>query len=350
MSQTILSANLKSKSGWGRFAAAAIVYAGFAVYLYQPYFKGFEHLHLRDIFVANVLLASLGCYLLSRRWVAGFWSSFFAGALYGFGPFMLSVAKFHPTAGSLAAAIPWLFLPAAFGPKDRLQWLRVPLSALPFLGIALFFQVSTHFRLFAIPIGSKLHLADLAGLLAPLVMVEKSLSVVGFYHVPIAVLLIGFLMLLAARRYSVMIVFGIGVVLACCDSFFDISPLIWLAIPVLCCSVLIGEGVQGLVCAGFADRKWVLAISITLGTLSIVTLLLATKYFSVFAGLGSEYARVFVQTAKMYILGTIAVAVVFFIARAKLQVHWLRLVLLCSASAVDIFLGARFIVDSIFAP
>jgi len=145
--------------------------------------------------------------------------------------------------------VPWLFCPAAFGPKAKLQWLRVPLSALPFLAIIAFFQVSAHYRLFAIPTQAKLHLADLAGLLAPLVMTDRSLTLVGFYHIPIAALIMGLSMLLAARRFGIMILFAIGTVLAFCGSFFNISPIIWLTIPILCCSVLIGEGIQGLVCA-----------------------------------------------------------------------------------------------------
>jgi hypothetical protein len=329
-----------------KFAAAAIIYAGLAVYLYQPYCKNFNR--LQYLIIVNVCLASPGCYLLSRRWVASFWGSFFAGAIYGFGPFALGLAGYHPTAGFLAAAMPWLFLPAAFGPKTRWRWLRVPLSALPFLAILLFFQVSAYYRLFAIPTQTRLHLADLAGLLAPLVMISKGITGIGFYHVPIAALVIGFSMLIAARRFGPICVFAVGTVLAFCDSFFNISPVIWLAMPVLCCSVLIGAGVQGLASAGFADRKWVLAATVIMGVLAIIALLLATEYFQVFAGLGTGYARLFVETAEMYILGAVAMAILYFMARAKLRIAPLRLVILCSAMAVDIFLGARFIVDKIF--
>ena len=49
----------------------------------------------------------------------------------------------------------------------------------------------------------------------------------------------------------------------------------------------------------------------------------------------------------MYIFGAIAVAIIFFMARAKLRIAALRWIILCSAMAVDIFLGARFIVDKI---
>ncbi len=328
------------------FAVTAVIYAGLAAYLYQPYFKNFNK--LQYLVVVNLCLASLGCFVLSRRWVSAFAGSFFAGAIYGFGPFVIGLAKFHPTTGFLAAIIPWLFCPAAFGPKAKWRWVRTPLSALPFLAILLFFQVSTHYRLFPVPTQAKLHLADMAGLLAPLVMAKRNLTLVGFYQVPIAPLIMGFLMLLAARRFGIMIIFCIGTVLAFCDSFLNIGPIMWLTIPVLCCSVLIGAGIQGLASAGSADRKWVLMTAVTLGVLSIITLLLATKYFQVFAGFGAKYAKLFLETAKMYILGAIAAGIIFFMARAKLRLCWLREVLLCSAMAVDIFFSARFIVDRIF--
>jgi len=82
--------------------------------------------------------------------------------------------------------------------------------------------------------------------------------------------------------------------------------------------------------------------------LSLTTLLLATRYYNIFAGFGSKYARLLVETAKMYILGAIAVAILYFMARAKLRVHWLRWVVLGLVTAVDIFFSARLIVDKIF--
>ena len=82
--------------------------------------------------------------------------------------------------------------------------------------------------------------------------------------------------------------------------------------------------------------------------LSLVTLLLATRYFEIFAGLGASYGKLFAETAKMYILGAIAVAILFFMSRARLRICWLRWIVLCSAMGVDIFLSARFIVDKIF--
>jgi hypothetical protein len=331
-----------------KLVAAAAIYAGFAIYLYLPYFKGFNALRLRDLFVVNVCLASLGCFLLSRRWVSSFWGSFFAGVLYGFGPYALGLAKFHETAGLLAACVPWLFCPAALGPKNKWRWLSWPLSALPFLAILAFFQVSIQYRLFAIPTQTKLHLDDLAGFLAPLVMAKRGLTLVGFYHIPIAPLIIGFAVLLTAKRLGIIVVLAAGTILAFCNSLFNVSPIAWLAVPVLCCSIIIGAGMQGLAWAGFADRKWVLFSATIMSACAIITLLLAAKCFRIILGFGKEYAELFVSTAYIYILGTITLFIIFFMARAKLRLHWLRWIILCSATAVDVFLGARFIVDRIF--
>jgi hypothetical protein len=331
---------------FGRFAAAAVVYIGFTVYLYQPYFNAFKK--LQCLILVNVCLASLGCFALSRRWVSSFLGSLFAGAIYGFGPFMLWLAGYHPTAGFLAATMPWLFLPAAFGPKGKWQWLRVPLAVLPFLAILLFFSTSSHYRLFAVPTQTRLHLTDLTGLAAPLVMAQQGLTLVGFYHVPIAALVMGFSMLFAARRFSILIIFCLGVILASCRPLLGVSPIIWLSFSVLCCSIIIGAGLQGLCSAGLSDRRWILLSMAFMAGLSIVALLQATKYFQVFMGFGDECANLFLTDAKMYIAGTVALLIIFFIARAKLRLHWLRWVVLGSATAVDIFFGARFVVDKIF--
>ena len=331
-----------------RFFAAAIFYAVFAGHLFWPYFRNFDR--WQYLLVVNVCLASLGCYVLSRRWVAGFAESFFAGAIYGFGPFLLGLVKFHPSAGFLAAAIPWLFCPAAFGFKEKWRWLRIPLVVLPFLAIVVFFQASTHYRLFAVSTQARLHPADLTGLFAPLITSKQNLTLIGFYHIPIAALVIGFCMMLAARRYSVIIIIVLGVVLSFCDalnSYVEVSPVMWLTVPVLCCSVLIAEGMQGLASAGFADRVWILITAAVMAALAIVTLLLATKYFQTFLGLGSGYAKLFTEAGKMYVLGAIVAAIIFFMIRAKLRMRLLRRLVLCAAMAVDIFIGARYIVDKI---
>jgi hypothetical protein len=333
-----------------KFFAAAVIYAGFAVYLYQPYFQNLKR--WQWFLPINLCLACLGCYLLSRRWISTFIGSFFAGATYGFGPFILGLTKFHPAASLLAASIPWLFCPAAFVGKTRWRWLSVPLSVLPFLGIFSAFQLFVYYRLFLIPISTTVHTADLLSLIAPFITAGRTTLLIGFYHISLAALAMGLVMLLKVRRLGIIVIFSAGLFLSLCGHLFslDVSPIIWLAVPILCCSILIGVGMQGLVCAGYADRNWVLFATGIMTVLAIVALLLATKYFQVFLDRAVEYAPAFdgfTETAKMYILGAIALAIIFFMTRAKLRLHWLRWTILCSAMAIDIFFGARFIVDRI---
>lgn len=283
--------------------------------------------------------------------MAGFLESFFAGAIYGFGPFMLGLAKFHPMAGLLAAVIPWLFCPAAYGFKEKWKWLRIPLAILPFLAIVAFFQISAYYRLFPVSLQARLHPEDLTGLFAPLITAKQKITLIGFYHIPIAAWIIGFCMMLAARRFSVVIIIILGVGLSFYDAFnsyVEVSPLMWLTIPVLCCSVLVGEGMQGFASAGFNDRAWILITTAVMVILAILTLLLATKYFQTFLGLGSGYARLFAEAGKMYVLGAIVTAIIFFMIRAKLRMQFLRRIVLSAAITVDLFIGARYIVDKVF--
>jgi hypothetical protein len=329
----------KSRIRFAKLAAAGI-YAGLALFLYQPHFKKFDS--LQYLVILNTYLAALGCFVLSRRWIGSFTGSFFAGAVYGFGPFSLWLSGYHPAVSLLVATIPWLLCPAVFFPK-RKWWISTLLSALPFLAILLAFQITARYRLFPVPIHTRLHLADLTGLFAPLVALERSTPLVGFYHVSIAALLLGFSMLLKARRFGILLILAAGVVLACFGPFFNISPILWLTIPVLCCSVVIGAGLQGLALAGYADRKWLLIITSIMTALAVAALLLATKYHNIFAGFGAKYANLLTHTAKLYLLGTIATGIIFFMARAKLRLTSLRLVILSLAMAADILFCASFI-------
>jgi len=334
------------RPGPGRFALAVLVYFAFAVYLYRPYFPNFQTVHY--LRVVNTCLASLGCYLLSRRWIGGFIPSIFAGAIYGFGPLALGLTtKSHAAAGFLVAAIPWLFCPAAFAPRTKWRRFGIPLSVLPAAAIVVFFQISLRFHFFPVPIQLKLHSGDLIGLLTPLVAARRKMTMVGFYHVPIAAIVMGVTMLVMARRYAVMAVFTVAAILAFADSLLGVSPIIWLLIAILCCSIVAGGGMQGLICAGFNDKKWILFVTGVSAALAITTLLLATECFQVFLGLGHTYGKLLTEAATMYILGAITLAILFVIVRAKLRLGFLRLLLLSAAMALDIFLGATFIIDEI---
>ena len=104
---------------------------------------------------------------------------------------------------------------------------------------------------------------------------------------------------------------------------------------------------QGLVLAGYSDRKWPLSAALVMSGLAIAALLLASKYFQFFLSLADKYARLFVLTAWMYILGAIALMILFFIARAKLRLNPVRWTILSAATAIDILLSARFVLDRV---
>ncbi len=334
------SGNINSGiSGMGddlrKFASAGLIYAAMAIYLYQPYFNRFRTIHY--LFVINLFVAALGCYVLSRRWVFSFWASLFAGLVYGFGPLMLRINSFHPTAGFLAAMVPWLFCPAVFWPKGKWQPVSWLLCVLPFLGIVTFFAAATYFHLFAIPKQLKLHAIDVLRLFAPTVRINSEPACFGFYHIAIAPLIMGFAMLLAAKRHGILLILLTGLVLGFSRPFLEVSPIMWATIPVLGCAVLIGEGVQGLAGAGFSDRKWVLAATIVLAGSSVVMAILSAKYSPAFS-----------QGARMYMLGAVVVGTIFLMLQAKMRISWVKMLILCLAMGVDIFFGARFIVDMLF--
>ena len=336
------------------FMAAAALYAAFAIYLYWPHFSRLTEWEW--LLPVSAWAAACGGYLLSRRWVAGFIGSLLAGLVYGFGPFLLGLAKFHPASSLLAAGVPWLFAPAAVLERKRGKWLSLPLWLLPFVVIALFFYLAAGRRLFAAPLQTNIRPLDLAGLIFPLALIGRSAAVPGVYHVPIAALVLGLAMVWKARRYGILLIAAAGLVLAFSRSFLNsgsvawlgVSPILWLSIPMLWCAILCGIGLQGLIEAGPADKKWVLAGAILLGILAITSLLLAAGGYKVFPGLGDGTDRLFLQTAEIYLIGAGAVGFIYLLTRQSLRLHWLRWAILCAALGVDIVLSATYIADKVF--
>lgn len=332
--------------GLSKFAAALVIYTCFAVYLFLPYLKSFAV--FQYLYIFNCCLAAVGAFLLSCRWTGSFWGRLLSGTLYGFGPFMLGLCRFHPAVGFLAAAVGWLFLPAVLAPDlFGRRYLQIPLSTLPFLFILFCFELFAYLRLFPAPVQSRLNLVELAGAFTPLVMAQNNLTLTGCYHIPTAALAIGTFMLVAARRFGIVLIFAAGLTAGFCPAVLNTSPIIWLAFPALCCSVLAGLGLQGLLSASEADRKWLLLCAAGLSVLSLGTLLPATRFFHSYFMI-VENTLALVQTAKLYAAGAVTVFLVYFIVRSGLRLTALRAALLGTAMVIDIFLGARFIIDSIF--
>ena len=71
------------------------------------------------------------------------------------------------------------------------------------------------------------------------------------------------------------------------------------------------------------------------------------KYFQVILGLADGYARLFVQAAKMYLMGALAMVIVFVMARQQMRLRPLRWAILAAALGLDLFLGALHIVGKI---
>jgi len=329
-----------------KFAAATAVYLGLAIYLYWPYVRYFAP--MQYILLVNCPLAALGAFALSRRWVYHFWGRSLAGALYGFGPFVLGLARYHPTAGLLAAAVPWFFCPAALAARPGRKWLQALLSAVPFLAVGLLFEALAYLRLFPVPLQNRLTPAELTGLAVPLALAQRNLDTIGFYHIPLAALIIGISLLFAGRRFGIMSIFVGGTALAFCPPVLNISPLIWLTVPVLVCSILAGVGLQSLLSAGHADRKWVLSAAFVLAVLALVTILAARGYLHIGPLIEPTDLTILLQSSKLYLVGSIAVTIIYFLASIRLRMYSLRLAILGSAMAVDIFFGAGFIIDRMF--
>ena len=124
---------------------------------------------------------------------------------------------------------------------------------------------------------------------------------------------------------------------AFCPAVFEVSPVVWATIPVLCCSVLVGVGMQGLCWTTSKDKNWLLVTAATVGAFCIITLLV-----------GMKETDIYLNAAKMYGLAVLMVLIIFFVSIAKLRAHWLRWLVLCSAMCLDIFIGVQSIVDKMF--
>ncbi|MBL7107599.1 MAG: hypothetical protein ISS77_08355 [Phycisphaerae bacterium] len=335
--------------GFGKFVGALFVYACFSAYLFWPYFNRFSSSGWENYFLAiSPVFASLGCFLICKRWVGNWVGCFLAGGLYGFGPYFLSLCGFGPAAGLLASTIPWLFWPATFAFKKRFKWLRVPLALLPFAALVVFFVLDEHFRLFLIPTQTRLKPADIFGLIAPFAMVKRSAVMVGIYHVAIGPAIIGAAMMIEARRLWPAIIFTAGLALGLIEPVLGVSSVMWLSIPVLCMCVMAGIGMGAISEAGVGDKKWLLGSSIALAGLCIATLLYATKLFGFFASLADDYANALATTAKIYLVGSLGISVIFFMVRAKIRQIWIRWAILSICVGVDIILSASYIVDRLF--
>lgn len=315
---------------------ASILYTSLGLYLYLPYL---DQLTYRLVLLSSII-AALGCFVISTRWIGSFAAELIAGAVYGFCPFVLSFSAYHSMAMLPAAVMPWLFCPAVFyharKTSSPLQTaIGVLLSVLPFAAIVAFFMAASTKRLFPVPVTFGFDAASLASLVAPLSL-KPHTFIAGIYHVPLAMTLCGLMVYIKSHRYKIMLIVIPAFILAIGKPIFETPPVVWGLIVMLFASLLTGIGTQSLALAGKNDSKWILLSIIIMCVIAAFSLMLSTH-------LGFIYA----QTARIHSLAVVLLGIVFLLAESGLRFRTFRWSLLIAAVAADLMLGARFIIDTL---
>lgn len=331
----------------GRLTAAAVLYAVAVWCFFQPSTEDFQR--GQWLVGVNWVAGAMGCYVLSHRWIGAFAGSLFAGAVYGFSPFALGFAAYHPLAGAPLAMLPWLFCPAAFwrrwAPSVQRRAGRfgagavtASLCALPFAAISLFFWLCSRpwiGPMFPLPIGMRLDVSNLAGLAVPLTMRPHDF-IFSFYHVPIAAMAMGLCMYFASGRIAVMLIVGGAIVLAFAGPVAHVSPVVWALVPMLFGAIIVGLGMEGLAWAGPGDGRWLLFCA---AATAIVT-----------AGclyLGLTDGMMYRRTALLHAGGLLSVGVIYALTRAHLRLHPLRWTLLSAAMGIDLLTSGKHFADMV---
>ncbi|MHB9071017.1 MAG: hypothetical protein ACYC54_11705 [Sedimentisphaerales bacterium] len=320
------------------FASAFLLYSIFAVWLLLPHknkLTGCE-----NIFYAFPVIASLGVFMLTRRYAASFFAGLAGGAVYGFGSFACSFLCFHPFASLVYAFLPWSFLPAAFiykylttGEKTT-GFISACLSLLPFLFFIGCFAGAAHFYLFPIPTGSAISAKNFVAILNPARVSADSFSL-GFYHAPLGAIAIGAVLFCKTRRYWIAILSAIAIFLCFYKPILNIPPVLWISFPVLIYSVAIASGLEALILSGKADSLWLLLAPAVLILQAGLTILL---------GKGEDLSL----SNSLSGVSVAAVMLIFFIARAGLSLRFLRVIILYAAVFLDIIVITRNLISAIF--
>ena len=334
-----------------RTTSAAVIYIALCSYLYYPQFADFQP--LQYLIMLNSIIAALGCFVLSRRWISAYPGSLFAGIVYGFSPMAFGFASYHPLAGIPLAALPWLFCPAAFWRKTRghqklstqhgrtspAAMISASLCLLPFVAIILFFWLSANQRIlpiFPVPVQQKLTLANMAGLAVPLTLKPHEF-IFGFYHVPLIAFLMGLCMYVALDRPGIAVMAGISLVLSFSNPILQVSPIVWALIPLLFGAILVGLGMEGLAWGSASDCNWILFCIISAAVIAAGCFYLAIAQTSAYR-----------EAAIMHAMAAVLAGIIFFGAKANLRMHLLRWILMCAGLGIDIILSARYIVNQVF--
>jgi hypothetical protein len=161
---------------------------------------------------------------------------------------------------------------------------------------------------------------------------KPDIFTIGFYHVSIAGLVMGFILLLETKRMWTIAIFAITMFAAFYRPLFNVPPIVWASIPVMFCSVMIAAGLEAIILAGAGDSKWLLTMTVILLLFGLFSVLLT----GVSGAIG------------LYGIGVAAVLIIFFIARNNFAWHSTRMLVLYSAVFADIIISTRHVIGVIF--
>ena len=318
-------------------SAAVIIYIAFAAWLLQPYLAKFAG--VQKILLITPIISATGAFILARRYVNSFVASVIGGIIYGFGSFACAFYCFHPFAFCVYAALPWTFIPAVFlyrlpkiGEKTA-GILSAVLSLLPFLFVFAAYGLAAKFYLLPIPPEIIVSSKSFAGIVTPLSFSPDFFSI-GFYHAPFGALLVGLVLFFKTRRVWLAVLLILAVLLAFYNPVLNVPPVFWLSFVVLICSVIIAEGFEAMILAGKTDANWLLLAAAAL-------ILQAGVIFAIHKPVD------FHLSAALSTIAVIAILFVFFIARAGLAMHYLRMTVLYIAVLVDVLIVTREMITKI---
>jgi hypothetical protein len=261
---------------------------------------------------------------------------------------LLSLASFHPTAGTIAAAVPWMFCIPAFSTiLTRDRWIQAPLCIVPFLAILGYFKLASMFSLFPAPLHIEPSLQTLISLLVPAAVSAKSPLLFSIYHIPLAGLIIGLWIFIETRRYGITMIILAGLILTFSSGLTIVSPAIWLTIPLMCMAIIAAEGLSALLNTTSIDFEWLAGTTGVLGLCSVLSFMLSIKYYKFFAGLGRPAADVLATEARLFLLGAVCLGMITIISKLNLRLKPVRLLIIVSPCLIDFIITSTEITDKI---